>query len=201
MPIEKRPIDLRRLIEDADRLIRPTLPASITLDIENDSPSPLWVEADPSQIHQVLLNLAINARDAMPAGGRLHMTVRRGQTADGEECQPGDMVEIVVTDTGIGIAAESLGKIFEPFFTTKPRERNSGLGLSIVQSIVEEHGGTSRRWSRRRARAPPSPSRFRRPSPAPLTQEPETSPSPCREATANSFFWPRATRTSAASSP
>jgi two-component system, cell cycle sensor histidine kinase and response regulator CckA len=140
MPIEKRPIDLGHLIEDAERLIRATLPASIVLEIENKCQSPLWVEADPSQIHQVLLNLAINARDAMPDGGRLQVTVRAGEQRRGRRRSNAEAL-LVVTDSGIGIAPESIEKIFEPFFTTKPRERNSGLGLSIVQSIIEEHGG------------------------------------------------------------
>ncbi|NLE57363.1 MAG: PAS domain-containing protein [Planctomycetes bacterium] len=140
MPIERRALDLRRLVEEAERLIRPTLPASITLEILNDASSPLWVMADASQMHQVLLNLAINARDAMPEGGRLQISVREAKHKHGRRKADGEAL-ITVTDTGIGITEESLPRIFEPFFTTKPRERNSGLGLSIVQSIVEEHGG------------------------------------------------------------
>jgi PAS domain S-box-containing protein len=143
MPIERRPLNLRRLVEEAERLIRPTLPASITLEILNDVASPLWVMADASQMHQVLLNLAINARDAMPEGGRLQISVREAEHKHGRRQVDGEAL-ITVTDTGVGIAEESLRRIFEPFFTTKPRERNSGLGLSIVQSIVEEHGGRVR---------------------------------------------------------
>ncbi len=140
MPIERQPLDLRRLVAEAERLIRPTLPASITLETLNDASSPLWVMGDASQIHQVLLNLAINARDAMPEGGRLQISVREAEHKHGRRKADGEAL-ITVTDTGIGITEESLPRIFEPFFTTKPRERNSGLGLSIVQSIVEEHGG------------------------------------------------------------
>ncbi|MGQ9651226.1 MAG: hybrid sensor histidine kinase/response regulator [Phycisphaerae bacterium] len=140
MLTERRPLNLRCLVEEAERFIRPTLPASITLEIVNDAVSPLWVMADASQIHQVLLNLAINARDAMPEGGRLRISVR--ETAHKHGRRQGDREALIaVGDTGIGIAEESLRRIFEPFFTTKPRERNSGLGLAIVQSIVEEHGG------------------------------------------------------------
>lgn len=140
VPIEKRPVDLRRVVEDAARLVQPILPATIALEIENDHALPVWVEADASQLHQVVLNLAINARDAMAGGGRLGIAVRVSRRRP-ERRRPGGEALLVVTDTGIGIAPENLCRIFEPFFTTKSRECSSGLGLSIVQRIVGEHGG------------------------------------------------------------
>ncbi len=142
MPIEKRPVDLCRVVNDAVRLIRPTLPASITLEVDNPCDLPLWVEADPSQLHQVLLNLALNARDAMPDGGQLHVAVRASHPEPGRRSRTAGKATVIVTDTGVGIPPENLQRVFEPFFTTKPRERNCGLGLSIVQTIVEEHRGT-----------------------------------------------------------
>jgi CheY-like chemotaxis protein len=105
------------------------------------------VRADVTQLHQVLMNLCINARDAMPEGGRLTLSAAN-RTADealaqrgGEGGRPGRYVALAVEDTGTGIAPEVLGRIFEPFFTTKEPGKGTGLGLSTTRAIAQAHGG------------------------------------------------------------
>lgn len=104
------------------------------------------IHADPGQIGQVLLNLAVNARDAMPRGGELvietqSIQVEENFAATHPGIRPGHHVLLTVSDTGHGIRAEQLGRIFEPYYTTKPEGKGSGLGLAIVRSIVEQSGG------------------------------------------------------------
>jgi CheY-like chemotaxis protein len=104
------------------------------------------VQADLTQLHQVLLNLSVNARDAMPYGGRLeiklaNLVLDEGYTAMNPEARPGPHVVIEVSDTGTGIPPEIRNKIFEPFFTTKPQGVGTGLGLSTAYAIVKGHGG------------------------------------------------------------
>ncbi len=132
-PAQKRLVRLNRVVGEAVRLIRRTLPATIRLDARLTDRPDLWVRADPTQVQQVLLNLAINARDAMPQGGTL--SVALGSSA------PGDWARLVVADSGSGMTPEVLGRIFEPFFTTKGPEQGTGLGLPIVHGIVTDHGG------------------------------------------------------------
>lgn len=122
-----------------------TFPKNI--DIRKDIPSDLWmIVADPTQVHQVLLNLCLNARDAMPSGGVLNITA--GNVAlDGHyakmniDAKPGSYLCLSVTDTGTGIPAEALDRIFDPFFTTKPPGKGTGLGLSTALAILRSHGG------------------------------------------------------------
>lgn len=103
------------------------------------------VFADPAQLDTALVNLALNARDAMPRGGRLEITVRRERVAAGEEshadARPGDYVVFAVADTGLGMSAEVQARAFEPFFTTKEHGKGSGLGLSMVYGFVKQSGG------------------------------------------------------------
>jgi signal transduction histidine kinase len=102
------------------------------------------VRADPQQIDQVLLNLALNSRDAMPLGGMIHIETANVACQNGGTpgLAPGDYVRLTFSDTGQGMDARTRSRIFEPFFTTKGKGKGTGLGLSTVRSIVERHGGT-----------------------------------------------------------
>lgn len=134
----------RYLLKDLVRLIEETFPRNI--EIAYDVPREVRaVLGDVTQLHQVLLNLAVNARDAMPEGGRLTLSARNATVAAGGEpaqLKPGAYVVLAVSDTGTGIAPEVQEHMFEPFYTTKPRGKGTGLGLSTVYGIVRNHGGT-----------------------------------------------------------
>lgn len=138
-------MDLERIVEEIARVVRDSFPKSIRL--ETRVPPSLWrPRGDPTQLHQVLLNLAVNARDAMPSGGLLSITaenveVRQEDPSLAADARPGQYVRVSVTDTGSGMPAEVLDKIFDPFFTTKEVGRGTGLGLSTVSAIVRGHGG------------------------------------------------------------
>ncbi|MBN1346656.1 MAG: PAS domain S-box protein [Phycisphaerae bacterium] len=144
MPTRKRPAELRDLVESSTQLLRRMLPATIELALETDSHPPLWVNTDTTQMHLVILNLVINARDAMSGDGTLTVSVGRstsdGRTDTSAGTEPA-YAKITIADTGIGMSDEVKARIFEPFFTTKERGQGTGLGLSIVHGIVEEHGG------------------------------------------------------------
>jgi PAS domain S-box-containing protein len=136
---QKRTTDLNELARRTADLIGPVLPSTVRVAAPPPEAPPAWVVADPTQIQHVLMNLALNARDAMPAGGVLSLAVRRGVAQDG----PGrPMAALEVTDTGVGMSADVVKRIFEPFYTTKPRGQGTGLGLPIVHGIVRDHGGT-----------------------------------------------------------
>ncbi len=139
-------LEPKTLIGQVARIVRETFPKSITLSFE--LPENLWnVTGDLTQLHQVLLNLCVNARDAMANGGTLTLSAMNCEfdeealtpLADG--VKPGRFVEINVTDSGSGIPKEIIDKIFEPFFTTKETGKGTGLGLSTVIGIVRSHGG------------------------------------------------------------
>ena len=142
---ERMTLELHRLVSEMDKVIRETFPRNIT--INSSIPSDLWlIKGDPTQIHQVLLNLCINARDAMPDGGTLLITGENARiggnlTALAPDAKPGNYVKLTVTDNGIGIPQEIIEKIFDPFFTTKEVGKGTGLGLSTVTGIVRSHGG------------------------------------------------------------
>ncbi len=143
-PIEPKVVNLNRLVGDMGRMLQRIIGEDIELMtmLEED----LWpVYVDPSQIDQAIINLVVNARDAMPQGGRLtigtaNVVLDRAE-AERIGAQPGEYVRLTVRDTGIGMDADVLEHIFEPFFTTKEREQGTGLGLSTVFGIVKKHGG------------------------------------------------------------
>jgi PAS domain S-box-containing protein len=142
---EPRPLALPQLVGEAAKLLRPTLPSSIELATEVAADVPA-VRADPVQLEQVLLNLCINARDAMGGVGDIAVAVREVRHA-GTVCTAcrqkfsGAFVELSVRDTGPGIAEAVVDRMFEPFFSTKDVGKGSGMGLSMVHGIVHEHGG------------------------------------------------------------
>jgi PAS domain S-box-containing protein len=141
----RRPVALRGLVDELIGFFRQTFPKSITLTPELPDNLRL-INADPTQLYQLLANLCINARDAMPQGGELRITARN-QSLEGDgaqhmrELSPGPYVVLAIEDTGSGIPPELLEKIFEPFFTTKEVGKGTGLGLATAQSIARNHGG------------------------------------------------------------
>jgi PAS domain S-box-containing protein len=137
--LQPRTIDLNETVRDVERMLRRLLPPDIVFETTLAS-SPSLVTADPGQIEQVLINLAINARDAMPEGGRLTVTTANIDRDDNAPL-PGPHVLITVRDTGVGIPPETMAKIFEPFFTTKAVGKGTGLGLATVHGIIEQSGG------------------------------------------------------------
>lgn len=139
-----RPTDMHELIRETAQLLSQMLPASIR--IETDlTPGLPTAMVDGVQAQQVLFNLCVNARDAMPQGGRLRLATRAVEIRDDErsmaEARAGHFVELTVEDNGTGIAPEALSRIFEPFYTTKPLGEGTGLGLSMVYGIVSKHQG------------------------------------------------------------
>jgi CheY-like chemotaxis protein len=140
-----RKLNVNDLIVDVHRLLRRAIPTTIDFDYHL-SDAPYLIEADAGQIQQVIINLCLNARDAMPEGGRLELST---ESISGRKLpeQPNNKqladqyVAIHVRDEGGGMDEETLQKVFDPFFTTKPFDRGTGLGLSIVYQIVESHQG------------------------------------------------------------
>ncbi|WP_218938743.1 ATP-binding protein [Oleiharenicola lentus] len=137
---QKRDVELGPLVANLGKLLRRLITEEVSIEI-TASAEPVWLRADPGMIEQVVLNLAINARDAMSRGGRLQIHSRPARDAElpAGVCPPGAVLE--VTDTGTGIAPEVLPKIFEPFFTTKEVGKGTGLGLATVFGIVQQHQG------------------------------------------------------------
>ncbi len=138
-------VNLAHLAGDVRRLIKDTFPKNI--DVRVQGQRDLWtVHGDPTQLHQVLMNLAVNARDAMPDGGELTIAVDNHEVVGDAEAphadaRPGRYLRLRVSDTGVGIPPELQARVFELFFTTKPAGQGTGLGLSTVQTIVTSHGG------------------------------------------------------------
>jgi PAS domain S-box-containing protein len=144
-PLQPRLTDINGLVLDAAKMLRPTL--GETVEIETVLEEALWPAlVDPTQLTTALVNLALNARDAMQAGGRLmlqtaDMVLDEAYAAANAEVRPGRYVMIVVSDTGAGIPAAIRDKVFEPFFTTKDVGKGTGLGLSMVYGFVRQSGG------------------------------------------------------------
>src|SRR6266545_1532465 len=143
--IELCPLNLNDLILDMDKLLRRLVAEDIEL-ITLPDPSLARVTADPGRLGQVLVNLAVNARDAMPNGGKLTIKTANIQLNHNHVCQQitikaGRYVRMSVSDTGVGMSQEVLTRAFEPFFTTKEPSRGTGLGLATCSSIAKQHGG------------------------------------------------------------
>jgi PAS domain S-box-containing protein len=143
--LELQTVAVGDVVRGAERMLRRTLGETIQIEVAIAA-DVAAVRADPGQLEQVLLNLAINARDAMPRGGRLGISVRNvaldeASASRHPDLRPGRWVLLEVSDTGIGMPADVLAHLFEPFFTTKERGKGTGLGLSTVYGIVRQHGG------------------------------------------------------------
>jgi PAS domain S-box-containing protein len=144
-PLQPLVFNVGRLVRGMDDMLRRPLGESIQ--VETLLPGDLWnTFADPNQLENVLLNLAINARDAMPEGGTLKIEARNARLDERDarlhpEVMPGEYVLLAVSDTGCGMPPEVLERVFEPFFTTKPEGRGTGLGLSMVYGFVKQSGG------------------------------------------------------------
>lgn len=138
-------IDALELVSELEKLMRETFPRNLVIKVVAEGER-LWVQGDPTQLHQVLLNLCVNARDATPEGGRLTLTLRRVMVDEARASlnplsEAGPHVRISVQDTGCGIPLEVQDKVMEPFFTTKETGQGTGLGLSTAFTIVRDHGG------------------------------------------------------------
>lgn len=138
-------IQIRHLTKEINKFIKDTFPKNIQvhLDIPNDLP---YIESDSTELHQVLLNLCVNARDAMPDGGELKINVEEVSFDEtfkqmNPDAKIGKNLMISISDTGVGMPANILDKIFDPFFTTKPRNKGTGLGLFTVHNIIKKHNG------------------------------------------------------------
>jgi two-component system, cell cycle sensor histidine kinase and response regulator CckA len=143
---QRGPIDVGQLISEMAKIVQNTFPKSIVVQT-NVAGTQLWkILGDMTALDQVLLNLCVNARDAMPRGGPLTLSAEnvmldRTHLPTNTSCAPGAYVKLCVTDSGTGIPPEVLARMFEPFFTTKGPEKGTGLGLSTVASIVKDQGG------------------------------------------------------------
>jgi PAS domain S-box-containing protein len=143
--LERRPLDLTPFLKEVIKMLKRTVPESIQIDLFHGA-AEYTVSADPTRLQQALMNLVVNARDAMPQGGALHLELEHLRIAEHTslplpEMKTGDWVRIAVTDTGDGIPPEVLPHIFEPFFTTKAPGQGTGLGLAQVYGIVKNHKG------------------------------------------------------------
>jgi len=144
--MQPRVLDLNEVVENVQKLLTKLVGDDVALDLEPDPD--LWrVKADPGQVEQVLMNLAANARDAMPEGGRLviataNVTMGDDDVRDLPGLVPGDYARMRVTDSGEGMSEDVRRNIFEPFFTTKEQGKGTGLGLATVYGIVKQTGGS-----------------------------------------------------------
>ena len=144
-PLDPRPVDANELVASMDELFRRTISEAIRVDVMPKKD--LWlILCDPNQLESALLNLVINARDAMNGGGRIVITCDNARSDDlalsaQRDLAPGQYVMLSVTDNGLGMTKNVLERVFEPFFTTKPIGQGTGLGLSMVYGFVKQSGG------------------------------------------------------------
>ncbi|MFZ5623103.1 MAG: PAS domain S-box protein, partial [Gemmatimonadota bacterium] len=144
--LELRPLNLVDVIRDTERTLRHLLPEPVEISVHVDESRPLLINGDAGAIDQILLNLATNARDAMPDGGILRVDLRRARLDDAHRRirgwgDPGEYVVVEVSDTGSGMSPEILARIFEPFFTTKEMGKGTGLGMAMVYGLMKQHRG------------------------------------------------------------
>lgn len=142
--IKRSWLDLLPFTKEVVKLLRRTLPETINIMLTAE-PEQYAVRADPTRLQQVLMNLAVNARDAMPNGGELTISLTRHTVQESDHSPvglaAGEWISLIITDTGGGIPADFIPRIFEPFFTTKQPGQGTGLGLAQVYGIVKQHGG------------------------------------------------------------
>ena len=142
---DRMPVQLKHIVKDLVGVLTQTLPKSIHVSYEVDPD--LWmISADPTQIHQILMNVCINARDAMPSGGNIAITASNVSIDDNYarmniDAAPGKYVLLQVNDTGTGMSPDVIKRIFDPFFTTKDIGEGTGLGLSTALTLIKSHGG------------------------------------------------------------
>ncbi len=151
-PLQPDPFDANQLVEGMHDLLVRTLGEDIAIELYLTR-DPWLCMADPGQLESTILNLCINARDAMPRGGRLiirtaNTTVSEDEATDREDLTPGEYVSLAITDTGKGMSPEVVAQAFDPFFTTKEVGKGSGLGLSMIYGFVKQSGGHVRMESR-----------------------------------------------------
>jgi two-component system, cell cycle sensor histidine kinase and response regulator CckA len=144
--IEPRVIDLNEVVSNIREMLARLIGEDLDLVI-NSSPSKALVKADPGQIEQMIINLCVNARDAMPGGGRLtlgigNVVLDETYCEDHKNASPGQYVRLSVSDNGVGMSKDVIGQIFEPFFTTKATGKGTGLGLAMVYGAVRQNGGS-----------------------------------------------------------
>jgi len=139
-------VNVNRIVTDMLPMLRSLLGERVEVAAALEV-TPVWVRGDQAQLEQVLANLAVNARDAMPQGGRCTIRVA-AVTLDAQgvaqypDLRPGPYARLAVTDTGHGMSPEVLARVFDPFFTTKGVGKGTGLGLSMAHGLVAQHGGT-----------------------------------------------------------
>ncbi len=138
---ESKVVDIRVVVDEAQNMLRRLIEENIDLTVTND-PQPGLIKADPHELQQILLNLVLNARDAMPSGGRITITTSNIECPrDGAAPQAGRFARLSVHDTGCGMSAAVRARLFEPFFSTKEPGKGTGLGLSVVHRIIRQYGG------------------------------------------------------------
>jgi signal transduction histidine kinase len=143
--VKPRALDLHGFLHDLEPLLRKLAGDGVAFSIRL-AQEPICVAADDSQLEQVILNLVVNASDAMPEGGSLSLrtasrTIGDGERISGVAVAPGAYAEIVIADTGVGMDTATMARAFDPFFTTKPPEKGTGLGLSTAYGIVKNSRG------------------------------------------------------------
>lgn len=134
-------IDINQAVGSMDAILRCVARGRVDLDIQLEA-GPMFAYCDRHQLENALLNLVVNAKDAMPAGGRIQVEICRAELkADIDGLKPGRYVRFSVSDTGTGMTEETIRRAFEPFFTTKPAGKGTGLGLSMIKAFVDQSGG------------------------------------------------------------